>query len=100
MRARKASKCWSASTVVGTSFRRLPTGDHRTEGRPHGHLRLAKTDVAADQPVRRSLGAHVRDHGVDGLLLVGRGVPRKSSEAIVERVGGCIGFERATWRRA
>ena len=53
-RSVKVSKCWRASSVVGTTtatWKPLMRGD---EGGAQRHLGLAEADVAAHQPVHRA----------------------------------------------
>ena len=50
--------------------RHLPAAHHRLECRAHGHLRFAKTHVAANQPIHRPIRFHVRLGGGDGLILI------------------------------
>ncbi|MPM49586.1 hypothetical protein SDC9_96316 [bioreactor metagenome] len=55
----------------GREKRHLPATHGRDEGGAQGHLGLAETHVAADQPVHGLGTDHVLDDGVDGGLLVG-----------------------------
>ena len=49
---------------------RLLPVERRREGGPHGNLRLAEADVAADEPVHRPRRLQVLLHGLDRLQLV------------------------------
>ena len=53
-----------------------PAGDGR-ERRAQRDFRLAEADVAADDAVHRASGAHVREHGLDRLVLVDRLLERE-----------------------
>ncbi|VDR28052.1 Uncharacterised protein [Raoultella terrigena] len=44
---------------------------YRQEGGAHGHFGFAKAHVAADQTVHRQRLAHIAQHRVDGLGLIG-----------------------------
>ena len=77
----------------------LPAGRHGDEGRAHGDLGLAEPHVPADQPVGGAVRAEVFDDGVDGRLLVGRGLEGEPvAEAGVVVLGAVE--DRARPRRA
>ena len=77
---------------------------HGGKGGAQRHLGLAETDVAAHEPIHGFARAHVGEHGVDGRLLVRRGLERESGAegfvvALVEPegeagTGGALGVER------
>ena len=52
--------------------RYLLAGLDRDECGAHGDFRLAESDIPADQAVGGLFGLKIRQHGVDGALLVGR----------------------------
>ena len=55
----------------------------RDEGRAQRHFGLAEADIAADQPVHRTPGFEIADHGVDrGLLVVGLLVGEAGAEFV------------------
>ena len=71
---------WTVGWQGGTG--RTTTGttlvERGAQGPSNRHLGLAIPDVPADQPIHGLVEHHIREHGLDGLLLVGihtRGVP-------------------------
>ena len=57
--------------------RHLPAVLHGHEGRPHRHLGLAETHVAADHPVHGLRCRQILEHILDGGFLIGRFLERK-----------------------
>ena len=68
-RARTAAKCCSARTSVGTIERALVAALGGREQRGQRHHRLARSDVALEQPVHRERTGHVGDHDGQGAPL-------------------------------
>ncbi len=64
--------CCSASTFVGTRIGRLPPGADHLEDGPERNLRLAVSDVAAEQAVHRLVALEVAPYGARRGGLVGR----------------------------
>lgn len=89
---REAAKAFGEAFVMlpgeqcrGRDHRHLNAGHGGDKGGAHRHLCLAKTDIAADQPIHGLAGMHVGHHILDGAQLVvgfligkarGEGVPR------------------------
>ena len=74
---------------------RLPPVERDREGGPHGDLRLAEADVAADEPVHRARRLEVLLHRLDRLELVRRLAVRERRfeplEPVVREVEGDAG---------
>jgi hypothetical protein len=79
----------------GDEQRHLPAGAGHAEGCAHGDLGLAEADVAAQQPVHRTLARKVGQDVLVGLGLVlcvgvGEGVDQVAHELEVEVPGGAL----------
>ena len=79
----------------GRQHERLPPVERDRERRPHGDLRLAEPDVAADEPVHGPRGLEILLHGLDRLELIRRLAERERRleplEPVVREVEGNAG---------
>ncbi len=67
--------------------RHLLARQRHDEGGAQRHLGLAEADIAADQPVHRTAGGEIVEHGVDrGALIVGLVIGKAGAELVVEPV--------------
>ena len=68
----------------GGQHAHLSPAARRSKHGAQGHFGLAEADIATDHPVHGPFGQQVGQHGVDGLLLVGRGLEGKAvAEALI-----------------